>query len=98
MEIIRDIDILNTTPDIEPLADIYMKLLSIPAKSRADALHLAICCVNEIDILLSWNFAHLGAESMSIIQKHNDVHGLKTPRMITPDALVRKYMEVNLNE
>jgi hypothetical protein len=92
-----DIEILVTTPDVEPLADEYMKLLSIPPRSRTDALHLAVCCVHGVDILLSWNFAHLGTESMLIIKKYNDVHGLHTPRMLTPDALVNKYMEVDLD-
>ena len=41
---------------------------------------------------------HLGANSMQIVQRHNDIHGLSTPRMVTPDALVEKYKEVDLDE
>ena len=75
-----------------------MRLLSIPQSKRIDALHLAMCCVHKMNILLSWNCSHLGAESMQIAQKHNDANGLFTPRMITPDALVNKYTEVDLDE
>jgi len=96
--LLKDIEILTTTPDVEPLADVYMGLLSMPSRNKAYALHIAICCVNDIDILLSWNFAHLGTESMQIIQKYNDARGISTPRMITPDAVVCKYMEVELND
>ena len=98
IELLKDIEILSVTNDVEPLADVYMGLLSLPTKSRADAMHLAICCINEIDILLSWNFAHLGTESMQVLMKHNDSNGISTPLMIAPDSIVRKYMEVDINE
>jgi len=92
------ITVLEETPVVEPLADVYTRLLSIPQKSRVDALHLAICCVHEIEILLSWNCTHLGVESMRVVQKYNDANGLHTPRMITPDSLVGMYMEVDFDE
>ena len=98
LEYIKDAIVLETTPDIEPLANIYIKLLNIPTRSLIDSMHLAICCINEIDILLSWNCVHLGAVSMQLIQKYNDLHGLFTPQMLTPDYIVEKYMEVDLNE
>ena len=99
LELLKGIDIIETTPDVEPLADVYMRLLSIPPSKKIDALHLAICCVYGIDILLTWNCTHLGNDDiMRLTQKHNDAHGLPTPRMITPDFLVGKYMEVDLDE
>ena len=98
LELLKNIRVLEETPDIEPLADVYMRILSIPPSKRVDALHLAICCVHKMNYLLSWNCSHLGVESMQIAQKHNDAYGLFTPQMITPDALVDKYREVNLDE
>jgi hypothetical protein len=98
LDVLKDIEILENTPDIEPLADVYMRLLSIPQKSRVDALHLAMCCVHDIAILLSWNCTHLGVESMRIAQKYNDAHGLSTPLMVTPEYLVNKYKEADFNE
>ena len=98
LELLENITVLEETPEVEPLADVYMRLLSIPQNKRIDALHLAMCCVHKMNILLSWNCSHLGAESMQIAQKHNDANGLFTPRMITPDALVNKYTEVDLDE
>jgi predicted nucleic acid-binding protein len=99
LEILNGIDILDTTPDVEPLADVYMRILSIPKSKRLDALHLAICCVHGIDILLTWNCTHLGNEEVKrLAQRHNDAHGMPTPWMATPDFLVGKYMEVDFNE
>jgi len=98
LALLNDIEILLTTPDVEPLADVYMRLLSIPQKSKVDALHLAICSVYGIDILLTWNCTHLGTANMLRILKHNETHGLHTPQLITPDSIVGKYKEVDFNE
>lgn len=95
---IDGIALLEDTPDVGPLADIYIKLLSIQQKNRIDAMHLAICCISNIDILLSWNCTHLGVDNMLRVQKYNKNNGLATPRMITPDALVDKYSEVDFYE
>ena len=97
IDFVKGISLLEITPEIEPLADEYMRILSIPNKNRMDALHLAMCCVYGIDILLSWNCAHLGVESMTKVLKYNTPKGLHTPQMVTPDNLVTKYMEVDLD-
>ena len=85
---IEDITVLEKTADVEPLANIYMRLLCIPQSKRIDAFHLAMCCVHEINILLSWNCTHLGTESMQIVQRYNDAHGLYTPQMTTPNSIM----------
>ena len=95
---LKGITVLEETPDVEPLAETYIRLLSIPQKSRMDAFHLAICCIRKINILLTWNCTHLGFETMQTIQAYNDRHGLTTPRMLTPDSLVGRYMEVDFDE
>jgi hypothetical protein len=84
---IENITVLEKTPAVEPLANTYMQILSIPEKNRIDAFHLAICCVHEINILLSWNCAHLGTASMQIVQRFNDARGLHTPQMTTPISI-----------
>ena len=95
---LEGISVLEETPEVEPLADVYMQILSIPERSRVDALHLAVCCVHGVDILLSWNCSHLGVESMLIAKRYNDARGLSTPQMITPDSLACKYKEVDFDE
>jgi len=52
--------------EIVRLADLYLKNGILPAKSKADAFHIAICVVNQIDILLTWNYKHLA----NINRKH----------------------------
>lgn len=45
--------------EIVALADAYIEQGAIPERKYDDALHVALCTVNEIDVLLSWNYAHL---------------------------------------
>ena len=88
LDCLKGITVLEDSPDVDPLAETYIRLLSIPQRSETDAFHLAICCIREINILLSWNFKHLGIRKMQIIQRYNDVHSLSTPQMITPYHLM----------
>ncbi len=46
-------------PEVELLAEAYQRLGAIPLGHREDAMHVAICTVNEVDVLVSWNFKHL---------------------------------------
>jgi len=47
------------SPEIVRLADFYLQPGAIPLKSQVDAFHLAIAVVNQMDILLTWNYKHL---------------------------------------
>jgi len=50
---------LDTTDEIQRLADIYINKGIIPQKKKDDAMHIACCVYYQIDILLSWNYKHL---------------------------------------
>lgn len=45
--------------DSQALADEYIKREIIPAKYENDALHVAIASVNNLDVIISWNFSHI---------------------------------------
>ena len=45
--------------EVEELAEEYLRTGVLPASAGDDALHVAICTVNEVDVLVSWNFKHL---------------------------------------
>ncbi|MCK4613473.1 MAG: PIN domain-containing protein [Thermoplasmata archaeon] len=51
--------VLEIDAETENLADIYLKEGVIPRKELNDAIHLASSTINEIDVLVSWNFRHL---------------------------------------
>ena len=52
-------NVLPATENAKRLAGIYVKHEIFPEKYFDDALHIAIAALNEIGILLSWNFTHL---------------------------------------
>jgi predicted nucleic acid-binding protein len=51
--------VLKITKEAEDLAQIYVKQGVFPEKYFDDALHVALASINQIGILLSWNFTHL---------------------------------------
>ena len=50
---------LEKEEEIRKLASAYISAKIVPDKKIFDALHVAFCTVNKIDVLLSWNFKHL---------------------------------------
>jgi rRNA-processing protein FCF1 len=53
------VDRLKKTDEINRLAEIYVGEGIIPKKYDTDALHIAAATVNELDIIVSWNFKHI---------------------------------------
>lgn len=50
---------IQVSDEITSLAQLYIENKVIPQKKLIDAYHVAISVINEMDILLSWNFRHL---------------------------------------
>ena len=57
----------------------------MPSKDTRDALHLAFSSVYKIDILLTWNCAHLAnVNKKDHIRNINMSLGLFVPEIVTP--------------
>lgn len=50
---------LETTGETKDLATMYMEKEIVTEKKENDALHVAIATVNELDVLVTWNYRHL---------------------------------------
>lgn len=50
---------LQFSEEARILADKYVAEKIIPEKYRDDAYHIAIATVNNIDVIVSWNFKHM---------------------------------------
>jgi hypothetical protein len=87
LEWLTGIPVLPETEEIAGLAAIYQNLLKIPDNAKTDCFHLAICVVNHIDYLLTWNCRHLGIVAYMKVKEYNDEHGLWTPILATPEVL-----------
>jgi len=54
-----DLPVIGLTEEGVKLGQKYIKEKIIPEKKVDDARHLAIATINEIDVLVSWNYKHL---------------------------------------
>jgi hypothetical protein len=88
LELLEGIRILQMTAEVENLASIYKDLLKIPDKAKTDCSHMAICVVEHIDYLLTWNFAHMGINTYIKLREYNDRQGLWTPALINPEDIL----------
>lgn len=72
------------------IAEKYMAAFSIPAP---DAIVVALCATNGIDVLLTWNREHLlKSGALEKIEGINCESGLATPEIITPRAFIDRLM------
>jgi hypothetical protein len=97
LNLVEGIPVYPKTAEINALAAMYQKLLGIPDRAKADCTHLAVCVLERIDYLLTWNCAHLGSMSQRKVQHYNEQHGLWVPILVIPEALMPDlFKEENL--
>lgn len=81
--------ILKITPLVEALSKQYLEAKIIPLNSLNDALHLSIAVINKIDILLSWDFAHLVKKEVERkVNIYNITNGYSRIQIVSPRELV----------
>jgi hypothetical protein len=88
LDLVDGIPVYPKTAEVESLAATYKELLGIPDRAKTDCNHLAICVLERINYLLTWNCAHLGLTAQMKIRDYNEQGGLWIPLLITPDALL----------
>ena len=81
--------VLTTTEQAEALADALLSAMALPQKAALDALHIGLAAVNGIDILLTWNCAHI-ANSFMMPQVNAACveFGVIPPTICTPLQLI----------
>jgi hypothetical protein len=59
--ILKELDckLIQVIPEYEALADEYIKENVVGETNREDCVHIATATINNIDILVSWNFKHI---------------------------------------
>lgn len=87
--ILRGLPTLDVTPLAETLAEEILRGAGLPAKARADALHIAIAAAQGVHFLLTWNSAHIAnAERRPRVEKICREVGYEPPVLCTPDELL----------
>ena len=78
----NDIRQLPLDESSQALANQYLHQRIIPKKYEDDAFHIAIASVNNMDVILSWNFEHIVK--------------LKTKREVVAINLLMGYKEIDI--
>ena len=87
--------ILATTEEAEALADALLAAMALPQRAAVDALHIGVAAVNGIDILLTWNCAHIANPFMQPqINAACVEFGVIPPTICTPLQLIEAYDNV----
>lgn len=88
-EAIADFKMLDLTPKVVELTNVYIKLLDLPEDAHTDAVHIAMACAHKMDFLITWNCNHIAnAQNFKKIQDYNHKHKIHTPILTTPELFM----------
>lgn len=80
---------LEVGEEVRLLAEKYIVEGVIPVKHADDALHIAAASVNDVDILVSWNFEHIVKHKTRVaVTGINTLRGYKSPDICTPQEVI----------
>lgn len=86
---IEEFPTLEVSDEAEQLAHTYLRELLLPPNALANALHLAVASVNEMDYLLTWNCRHIARGSVKRrLPDINRARGLVSPTICTLEELM----------
>lgn len=89
LSILASLNALAVSEAAQALAKSILAIGVIPAKAAADAAHIAVASVNEIDYLLTWNCKHLAnAQIIRRIESVCEHAGKPMPIICTPEELM----------
>lgn len=89
LELLAEISLLEVSVAADQIARILVNELSLPEKAAADAAHIAVCVVNGIDFLLTWNFTHIAnAAFRPKIEQVCNSFGYDCPIICSPEELM----------
>ncbi|MGK5094443.1 hypothetical protein WDW89_20805 [Deltaproteobacteria bacterium TL4] len=83
---------LHADDEVESLANQYIFQKILPQKSIADATHIAVATVNELNAVVSWNMRHIASlRKQEKVQAINLLNGFTKPlQLITPYEVSEK--------
>jgi hypothetical protein len=85
------IEVVRLTPEADELARRYLAEGILPANMLADAQHIAMATIAEVDALVSWNFRHM--VNLPRIHRYHEVNEklgyptieIRSPREVLAD-------------
>jgi len=91
LSLVKGLPVLKMDPAAQELAASYIEKKVIPPNVPNDALHIALAVVNKVDMLLSWDFAHMvRPEVERKINVLNMMNGYSRIYILSPEKLLRE--------
>jgi hypothetical protein len=89
LAVMKGLGNLEVTPDVVALAGAITAAGVLPPQAYADAAHVAVATVHEVEYLLTWNCKHLAnAQIAKRIGRVCESHGRAMPTICTPVELM----------
>lgn len=86
---ISSLVVLDIDKEAQALAEKILTAGAVPAEYPDDALHTAVATVNGMDVLITWNFAHLNNPISRIkIRRIVEDNGYQCPEVCSPEELL----------
>jgi predicted nucleic acid-binding protein len=89
LEAIQQFRMLDVDDESKELAEMIIAGKGIPREYPEDALHIALAAVNGMDIIVTWNFAHMNNPfTKRSVRKIVEQAGYACPELCSPDELL----------
>jgi len=89
LELLKGFTLLPLTDEVRDVATGLLDAGVLPRKAEADAVHIAVATVHEMDVLLTWNCRHLAnAVILGNVGRHLRDREYEVPIICTPDELM----------
>ena len=86
---IKPFSMLDIDDEARSLAEKIVVRRAIPAEYPEDALHIAVAAVNGIEVIITWNFAHLNNPfTRMMIRQIVENEGFSCPEICSPEELL----------
>lgn len=84
-----NLEVLEVDEEARSLAARYIEAGLIPTKYLDDALHIAVATVNNLDVIVSWNFEHIVKLKTKLgVNGTNMMLGYRTIEIYSPREVV----------
>jgi PIN domain len=94
LALLEDIVLLQVTPEAEKLAHAIISEGVLPDRAFADALHIAVATVHEVDYLVTCNCTHIAnAEILPRVGRACATFGFSLSFVCTPDELLGEQLQ-----
>jgi predicted nucleic acid-binding protein len=88
-EFLGQFSVLEPTPEVQALFDLYLEKGVVPPGNAEDAAHLAFASIYKMEYLCTWNFKHLAnVLALRRLRQLNEKRGFFVPQVCTPEELL----------